>query len=217
MRMRSRDLPAYLQQLSLESNGKRVTRDGTPVHGPDRAGTVGRNRHRRASTRSSSGCTRERMRCRWSSSCRCARSSRSRDQQTLLVGNALAQAQALLVGRSRRSGAARAGGRGLRRRPRSTLLVAARECPGNRASTTLLLPTLDACNLGALLALYEHRTFVESVLMGMNAFDQWGVELGKTLAKPIIAALEDPAATDDAFDASTRSLIGHARDLAQGR
>ena len=63
---------------------------------------------------------------------------------------------------------------------------AARECPGNRASTTILLPKLDARNLGALLALYEHRTFVESILMGINAFDQWGVELGKSLAKPIV-------------------------------
>ena len=70
-------------------------------------------------------------------------------------------------------------------------------------------------NLGALLALYEHRTFVEGMMMGINAFDQWGVELGKMLAKPIIAALEDPSAPDDAFDASTRSLIGHVRDLGQ--
>ncbi len=137
-------------------------------------------------------------------------------QQTLLVGNALAQAQALLVGRR---------GDALRREMEAAgyagaaldAAVAARECPGDRASTTLLLPTLDAHNLGALLALYEHRTFVESVMMGINAFDQWGVELGKTLAKPIIAALEDPSAPDDAFDASTRSLIGLVRDLGQER
>ena len=67
--------------------------------------------------------------------------------------------------------------------------VAARVCPGNRASTMLLMPELSAYRLGQLLALYEHRTFVEAVLYGINPFDQFGVELGKTLAGPIVAAL----------------------------
>ncbi len=67
--------------------------------------------------------------------------------------------------------------------------VAARVCPGNRASTTILMPELNAYRLGQLLALYEHRTFVEAVLFGINPFDQFGVELGKTLAGPIVAAL----------------------------
>ena len=76
---------------------------------------------------------------------------------------------------------------------------------------------LDARNLGALLALYEHRTFVEGVLYGINSFDQWGVELGKTLAKPIVAALEDDAPLPPATDASTRALVASARSLASGR
>ena len=84
-----------------------------------------------------------------------------------------------------------------------------------KASWTLLLPTLDAYNLGALLALYEHRTFVESVLSGINAFDQWGVELGKSLAKPIVAALSGKGSLPDTADPSTRALVEHVRALAR--
>ena len=96
-------------------------------------------------------------------------------------------------------------------------VFAARECPGNHASTTLLLPTLDAANLGALLALYEHRTFVESVLLGINAFDQFGVELGKSLAQPIAAALGDGHTLPDAADPSTRALVKHVDSLMRKR
>jgi glucose-6-phosphate isomerase len=102
------------------------------------------------------------------------------EQQTLLVANALAQAQALLVGRGGDTLRQELAALGLQGTPLNAAF-AARECPGNRASTTLLLPTLDAANLGALLALYEHRTFVESVLLGINAFDQFGVELGRSV------------------------------------
>src|SRR5262249_9286324 len=104
-----------------------------------------------------------------------------RDQQTLLVANALAQAQALLVGRDDATLRAELAPHGLTGEELEAA-IAARRCPGNRASTTLLLPELDARNLGRLLALYEHRTYVEGVLYGINSFDQWGVELGKTLA-----------------------------------
>ncbi len=69
-------------------------------------------------------------------------------------------------------------------------LAASRVCPGNRPSTTLLLPELNARRLGQLIALFEHRTFVEGVLMGINSFDQWGVELGKALAAPLFSALK---------------------------
>ena len=87
-------------------------------------------------------------------------------------------------------------------------------CPGNRASTTLLLPELNARRLGQLIALYEHRTFVESVLFGINPFDQYGVELGKSLAAPIAAALIDGAPLPAMTDASTRGLIAHVRALS---
>ena len=93
--------------------------------------------------------------------------------------------------------------------------IHARRCPGNRASTTLLLPMLDARSLGALLALYEHRTFVEGVLYGINSFDQWGVELGKTLARPIVAALAEGTPLASEVDASTRALVAHAQKLGR--
>jgi glucose-6-phosphate isomerase len=81
----------------------------------------------------------------------------------------------------------------------------------------LLLPALDARSLGALLALYEHRAFVEGVLDGINSFDQWGVELGKTLAKPIVAALAENTPLPEDTDASTRALIAYARTLASAQ
>ena len=206
-------LPAWLQQLTLESNGKRVTRDGLPVSGPTAPALWG-----------DTGTDSQHAFFQWLHQgthdvpvefvVPVRAQQPLADQQALLVGNALAQAQALLVGR---------GGDTLRRELAAKGLsgaaldaaVAARECPGNRASTTLLLPTLDAYNLGALLAHYEHRTFVESVLCGINAFDQWGVELGKTLSKPIIAALAGGGAPDASVDASTRGLIERARKLLQ--
>jgi len=206
-------LPSYLQQLSLESNGKSVKRDGAPVDGPTAPALWG-----------DTGTDSQHAFFQWLHQgthevpVEFIVPVRARhplgNQQTLLVANALAQAQALLVGRDddtiRRelAGSALAG-------PALDAAVAARRCPGNRPSTTLLLPTLDARNLGALLALYEHRTFVEGILMGINSFDQWGVELGKSLAKPIVGALEDGARLTDA-DASTRALAAHVRRLAQG-
>jgi len=204
-------LPAYLQQLTLESNGKRVTREGAPVSGPTAPALWG-----------DTGTDSQHAFFQWLHQGTHvvpvefivpvrAQEPRGR-QQTLLVGNAIAQAQALMIGR---------GGDALQREVATLGLpaaqqhaaFAARECPGNRPSTTLLLPTLDAPNLGALLALYEHRTFVESVLLGINAFDQFGVELGKSLATPVIAALADANTAIEA-DPSTRALTIHARHLA---
>ena len=208
-------LPAYLQQLSLESNGKRVRRDGTPVDGataPGLWGDVGTDSQHAFFQWLHQG-TQEvpvefivPVRARHP----------LHDQQVLLVANALAQAQALMVGRGELGLRAELSAQGLGGSDLDAA-VAARRCPGNRASATLLLPTLDARNLGALLALYEHRTFVEGVLCGINSFDQWGVELGKTLAKPIVAALEDDVPLPPDTDASTRALVAAARSLAASR
>jgi len=136
------------------------------------------------------------------------------DQQLLLVGNALAQAQALFEGRSPQQVAAllpKADATGTDREA----AIAARVCPGDRASTVMLMPEVSAYRLGQLLALYEHRTFVEAVLFGINPFDQFGVELGKTLAGPLIDALRDNVALGESTDASTRALVQHAQRLAQ--
>ena len=207
-------LPSYLQQLQLESNGKSVTRDGAPLHAASAAavwGDVGTDSQHAFFQWLHQG-TREvpvefivPVRARHP----------LRDQQQLLVANALAQGQALLVGRHDDALRAELGAQGYAG-TRLEAAIAARRCPGDRASTTILLPELDARNLGALLALYEHRTFVEATLYGINPFDQWGVELGKTLAKPVAAALAGDAHAVEGADASTRLLIERARSLAAG-
>ncbi|HEY3583644.1 MAG TPA: glucose-6-phosphate isomerase [Casimicrobiaceae bacterium] len=202
-------LPSYLQQLTLESNGKRVRRDGTPVDGPTAAalwGDVGTDSQHAFFQWLHQGT--EEIPVEFIVPVR-ARHPLD-DQQTLLVANALAQAQALMVGRS--EAAIRAEISATTAGSHLDAAIAARESPGDRASTTLLLPTLDAHHLGALLALYEHRTFVEGLLYGINSFDQWGVELGKSLAKPIVAALAEDAALPDSTDASTRALVAYVRD-----
>ena len=208
-------LPAYLQQLQLESNGKSVLRDGAPVSGPTSPalwGDVGTDSQHAFFQWLHQG-THE-------TPVEFIVPVRPRhplgDQQTLLVANALAQAQALLVGRGEASLRAELAAQSLSPAELDAA-IHARRCPGNRASTMLLLPTLDARSLGALLALYEHRTFVEGVLYGINSFDQWGVELGKTLAKPIVAALAGEARLPDSVDPSTRALVEHARRLASAR
>jgi len=202
-------LPAFLQQLVLESNGKRVRRAGEALERPSCAALWGMT-----------GTDGQHAFFQWLHQglreapvefiVPLAAAHPHGRQQTLLIANALAQAQALFAGRSPDSVRAELAGRGLGAAALDAA-VAARVCPGNRASTTILLPELDARRLGQLLALYEHRTFVEAVLAGINCFDQFGVELGKTLAGPIIAALADGAPLPDSADASTRGLIARVR------
>ena len=207
-----RELPAYLQQLSLESNGKRVTRDGLPLQWTSVPALWG-----------GQGTDTQHSFFQWlhqgthSVPVEFVVPVRARkplaNQQALLVANALAQAQALLVGRSPEQVRREISGQGLS--PTEVdMQVAARVCPGNRSSTTLLLPQVDAWQLGALIALWEHRTYVESLLWQINAFDQWGVELGKTLAKPIAAALAGESLLPIGTDASTEALVAQARELA---
>jgi len=208
-------LPAYLQQLSLESNGKSVLRDGAPAGGPTAPalwGDVGTDSQHAFFQWLHQGTHATPVEFIVPVRARHALG----DQQTLLVANALAQAQALLVGRGEASVRAELAAQSLSPSELDAA-IQARRCSGNRASTTLMLPTLDARSLGALLALYEHRTFVEGVLYGINSFDQWGVELGKTLAKPIVAALAGAAKLPDSVDPSTRALVEHARRLASAR
>ena len=200
-----------LQQLVLESNGKRVARDGSELAGPSSPalwGEVGTNGQHAFFQWLHQG-TREAP-VEFIVPVRALQPLAN--QQTLLVANALAQAQALLVGRSAEGIRAEMQALGLSG-PELEAAVAARVCPGNRASTMILLPELNAYRLGQLLALYEHRTFVEAVLFGINPFDQFGVELGKTLAAPIIAALSGAFALPDNADGSTRGLVAHVRSL----
>jgi glucose-6-phosphate isomerase len=113
------------------------------------------------------------------------------EQQALLVANALAQAQALMRGKSLDEARAEVARVAKAAAPATAdALAASRVCPGNRPSTTLLLPELNARRLGQLIALFEHRTFVEGVLLGINSFDQWGVDLGRVLALSILTELQ---------------------------
>ncbi len=204
-------LPAYLQQLSLESNGKRVTRDGTPVDGrtaPALWGGIGTDGQHAFFQWLHQGT--DVVPVEFIVPAVPVQGDTTR--HALLVANALAQAQALALGRSPEAVAAELAKRGL---PASATAVAVRVCPGDRPSTTIVTPRLDARTLGALLALYEHRTFVEGILWGINPFDQFGVELGKILADPIVAALVDGSELAPGTDASTRALVAHVRSLMQ--
>jgi glucose-6-phosphate isomerase len=202
-------LPAFLQQLVLESNGKCVRRGGEPLTQPFCAALWGMT-----------GTDGQHAFFQWlHQGLREApvefivplRAAHPRGrQQTLLVANALAQAQALFAGRSADTVRAELAAKGLEAHALDAA-IAARTCPGDRASTMILLPELDARRLGQLLALYEHRTFVEAVLAGINPFDQYGVELGKTLAAPIIAALTDGTPLPEGIDPSTRGLVAQVR------
>jgi glucose-6-phosphate isomerase len=202
-------LPAYLQQLTLESNGKRVTREGAPVEGRTAPalwggiGTDGQHAFFQWLHQGTDVVPVEFI-------VPALPSTGDPHRHALLVANALAQSQALALGRSPDDVAAELARRG---QGDDAAAAAARACPGDRPSTMILTPALDARTLGALLALYEHRTFVEGVMWGVNPFDQFGVELGKILAGPIAAALAGTGDLDTGTDASTRALVAHVRAM----
>jgi glucose-6-phosphate isomerase len=140
-----------------------------------------------------------------------------------LLAHGLAQAEALMRGRSAEEAQAEMQVAGAAEADIARLLPH-RVFPGDRPSTTILLPRLDASTLGQLVALYEHKVFVLGALWGVNAFDQWGVELGKQLAGPIAEALAaaaaavggaaQPGGTMAAHDASTAGLMRAIADMA---
>ncbi len=199
--------PAYLQQLDMESNGKRVRLDGSPVTtqtGPIIWGEPGTNGQHAFYQLLHQGTTVVPVdflaACRPSDQVPLA--DGSGDQHDLLVANCFAQAAALAFGRSAEE--VRAAGV-----PES--LVAHKTFPGNRPSTMILVPELTPSVLGQLVALYEHKVFVQGVVWGINSFDQWGVELGKVLASAIAPELTAlvPSPTD--HDSSTNALIDRYR------
>jgi glucose-6-phosphate isomerase len=164
---RLRHLPGYLQQLEMESNGKRVDRAGRPLDyhtAPIVWGEVGTTAQHSVFQLLHQG-------THWTPAdiVTCASFADSPEQrERLLYQNALAQADALACG-----------DRVLEPAQRPTATYA--QAPGNRPSTFVTLPRIDAFSLGALLAIYEHRTFVQGVVWNVNSFDQWGVEIGKRL------------------------------------
>ena len=202
-----RRLPAFLQQLEMESNGKRVKRDGSPVDtatSPIVFGEPGTNGQHAFFQQIHQGpmvvpaefivvghTTDAAM--------------DAREGDAPLWSNALAQAQALMVGKSEAEARAEliAAGADAAEADR---LAPHKTFPGDRPSTTILMDALSPEAVGALIALYEHKTFVEGVIQDINSFDQWGVELGKALAKAVLAdvAAGEPSA---GLDPSTAELL----------
>ncbi len=206
-------LPAYLQQADMESNGKSVTADGRPVAtttGPIVWGQPGTNGQHAFYQLLHQG-----TRLVPADFLVAARSHRPvADQHELLVANALAQAEALMVGRPEAEARAALEAQGVSG-PKLDLLAAAKTFEGNRPSSFFLYPQSTPEVLGTLIALYEHKIFVQGVIWGINSFDQMGVELGKALADRIRPELEDGAAIGP-HDASTRALIERVRALRTG-
>lgn len=184
---RLRYLPAYLQQLVMESNGKSVDRSGQPLSLPAAAaiwgqtGTPAQHAFFQALHQGTEVIPVDFIGV-------ASPVAGERGEPLELAANLFAQSQALMQGTSVDP-----------ERP-------AAYCPGNRPSNTLLLHRLDPAGLGALIALYEHRTFVEAVVWGINPFDQYGVELGKRLARDLRPLLGGGAASMD-VDGSTAGLV----------
>ncbi len=202
-------LPAYLQQLEMESNGKRVAIDGSDLEtnsGPVVWGEPGTNGQHAFYQLIHQG-TRV-VPCEFL----VAKRGHEPDlahQHLLLVANCLAQAEALMRGRSLEEARAIMAKKGLtgaelERQARHRVF------PGNRPSTVLAYEQLTPFTLGQIIALYEHRVFVEGVILGINSFDQWGVELGKELALALQPVLEGKVGTGGK-DGSTAALVAFLR------
>jgi glucose-6-phosphate isomerase len=185
-------LSAYLQQLEMESNGKRVDRDGTPVDFATcpvvwgGVGTPGQHAFHQWLHQGTDAAS-----CDFIVFARPM--GRHAAHHEILLAHALAQSEALMDGLATPENA--------------------RACPGDRVSTTFVLPQLDARSLGALLAIYEHKVFVQAVVWGINPFDQFGVELGKTIAGRILPAVRGE---DAALHPATHHLLSVVRRLARG-
>ena len=196
--------PAYLQQLDMESNGKRVGLDGQPVGtetGPIVWGEPGTNGQHAFYQLIHQGTT----------TVPCdligivtpdvdlpAETVRAHADQ--LIANLLAQGEALAFGKTAEE---------VRAEGVDEALVAHKTFPGNIPTTTILADRLTPSVLGQLIALYEHRVLVQGAVWGINSFDQWGVELGKVLAKRIVAEIDGAEGT---HDSSTQTLLARYRD-----
>ena len=185
-----RRFPAYLQQLEMESNGKSVTFDGKPLEWQTAAviwGEAGNNGQHSFFQLLHQGTPRAALDFLLPARSSCGNQA----QQDLAIASCLAQAEAFMTGQS--AEAVRAD---LERRemPPAQLepLIPHKVHPGSRPSTIVLFQKLDPATLGKLIALYEHSVFTQSVVWGINAFDQWGVELGKKLTEQLAPAVQDP-------------------------
>ena len=208
-------LPAYLQQLDMESNGKSVTLDGTAVATPTgplvwgEPGTNGQHAFFQLLHQGTDTIPVEFI------AAAEGHEPELKHHHDLLLANCLAQSEALMKGRTPEEARAQLAARGL---PAAEVerLAPHRVFSGDRPSVTILYRRLDPYALGRLIALYEHRVFVEAQLFGINAFDQWGVELGKELATELLPVVEGktPAAGRDASTAGLLAFIQAQRGAA---
>jgi glucose-6-phosphate isomerase len=195
--------PAYLQQLTMESNGKSVRRDGAEVNYETggivwgEPGTNGQHSFYQLLHQGTSTVAVDEI---------IIATSEYPDQiqQDMLVANALAQASVLSMGRTLDE-VLEAG--------TPQLLAPHKVMPGNRPTSVLMMRRLDPFTLGSLIALYEHSVFVQGAIWGINSFDQWGVELGKIVATGILEDIETGHVNDDALDESTRASIRQYLEL----
>ncbi len=206
-------LPAYLQQLEMESNGKRVDLDGnalpyatSPVVWGE-AGTNGQHAYFQMLHQGTDLIPVEFIAVKtphYGSDLTPVLKPMLADQHRKLLANCLAQSQALMQGKTTEQALAE-------RAPTASgtldapTLARHRSFPGNRPSTTLVLESLTPRSLGALIALYEHRVFVSGALWGINSFDQWGVELGKALCSALLPRMDNGDVSG--LDGSTAGLL----------
>ena len=196
--------PAYLQQLTMESNGKSTRWDGTPVTSDTgeifwgEAGTNGQHAFYQLIHQGTRMIPAD-----FIAFVNTPNPTKDGDQDVheLFLGNFLAQTKALAFGKTADE---------VRTEGTAEWMVPARVFTGNRPTTSIFGDTLNAHALGELIALYEHITFVEGTVWGLDSYDQWGVELGKQLAKQITPAFHDDEALA-AQDASTKALIAYYR------
>ncbi|MBL8590586.1 MAG: glucose-6-phosphate isomerase [Methylobacteriaceae bacterium] len=206
--------PAYLQQLDMESNGKSVTHAGaaaTIATAPIVWGEPGTNGQHAFFQLLHQGT--EIVPVDFLVAAEPIAADKA--HHDLLVANCLAQGEALMRGRTRDEAAEGLSAQGL---PEAEVerLAPHKTFAGNRPSSTLFYRRLDPRMLGRLVALYEHKVFAQAAIWDINAFDQWGVELGKELATRLAPIVADPAAKTDALDASTAGLIAWRRRLVGG-
>ncbi len=206
-------LPAYLQQLEMESNGKSVALDGSPldrVAGPVVWGEPGTNGQHAFYQLIHQG--QQVVPCEFMLGAE-GHEVELIEHHRALVANCLAQSEALLRGRTEDEARAQLEAKGVSG-DKLDQLAKHRVFSGNRPSTTLLYPRLTPQVLGQIVALYEHRVFVEGVIYGINSFDQWGVELGKELAGGLVPAVEGQGVPEGTSGSTVRLLdrILHLRD-----
>ncbi len=205
-------LPDFLQQLTMESNGKRVGGDGGTLDyhtGPvlwGSAGTIGQHSFHQLLHQGTEACPADFV-------LPLTTHTGMHEQHQRLVANCLAQSRAMLVGRSAAEARASLLARAYSEED-AEALAPHLMIPGNKAHSMITMDALTPATLGALLALYEHRTYCSGVLWGINPFDQWGVELGKEIGTQILGLLRDNGDAAE-MDPATQRLITEWRAAQQ--